>query len=203
MALVTKKNLQYYHKARDLIHDGDVLLYRASWKLSNKLIAKIGKSPYCHAAMAGWWRGQQGQRERLFLLETVQFRGARTSALSEQVKKYPGQWDVYRVDQGKSFYQAKAVRYMIDLVSTKYGWCALGRAALLHLPFIRYMLTPEKEDELGEFPFCSMAVSAALRAGRFDPCTKLADTFTEPGDLAESLEYKFTLDWDPIIGDGK
>jgi hypothetical protein len=84
---------------------------------------------------------------------------------------------------------------MIGLVGARYGWLALARAACVHLPFVRWMLPAGSEDKLGRLPFCSMAVSAALRAGGFDPCPLLSDDFTEPGDLADSpaLQYKFTL----------
>lgn len=191
--ITTELNLQGYPNVRDKIRDGDILFFHRNWRPSNWLITKLGRtaSPYCHAGMACWWR------ERLFLLETVQRGGGRALALSTQVDACPGHWDVYRISSTyrRNWSAAKSVRHMIGLVGERYGWGALIRASLVHLPFVRWMQSPAEEDVPGELPFCSMAVSAALRAGGFDPCPHLTDSFTEPGDLADSpaLQYQFTL----------
>lgn len=99
---------------------------------------------------------------------------------------------------------------MIEITGIDYGWVNLARAALLHLPVIRFLVRPEERDDGGSQesevahasppslslpPFCSQAVSSAMRAGGIDPAPNLADRLTEPGDLARSpvYAYKFTL----------
>ena len=60
--LATEINLVDYQSSRAKIHDGDILMFRRNHRFSNWLITQFGRtpSPYCHAAMACWWR------ERLF-----------------------------------------------------------------------------------------------------------------------------------------
>ncbi len=63
-------------------------------------------------------------------------------------------------------------------------------------PVLRWFVQPSHEDglPLADNPFCSAAVSAALRAGGWDPVKNLADQDTTPGDLERAdLTYLFTL----------
>ena len=81
-----------YEKARLLIRDGDILLYRVDKRWSNMAIAYFGDSPYVHAGMAFW--SEFAGRDRLFLAETIQYWGGRYVPMSGQIKGWPGQWDV-------------------------------------------------------------------------------------------------------------
>jgi hypothetical protein len=185
-----------YSQARRRIRDGDLLLFRRKSGVMQKLITVAGRSEYCHAAMAAWWNG------RLMCLETVQGRGGRAVLLSHVVGEDPNLIDVYRVVRGcqRRFDRAGAVLAMIETTGKRYGWTNLARAAMYHLPIVRLFTIPLDDDRAnGSLPFCSDAVSRALRAGGIDPVPNLSDAGTEPGDLARSavIAYRFTLSLDP------
>jgi len=184
-----------YRVARAKIRDGDVLLFRRAQGLASRLIATAGRSEYCHAAMAAWWN------ERLMCLETVQTHGGRAVMLSTAVVDGPDLIDVYRVKTNRRrFKRDLAVKVMIEITGKRYGWPNLMRAAMLHLPVVRLFTIPLDDDRASNgLPFCSDAVSRALRAGGVDPVPHLADAGTEPADLARSaaVEYRFTLSLDP------
>jgi hypothetical protein len=184
-----------YSIARKKIRDGDLLLFRRENRLTSRLIAAAGRSEYCHAAMAAWWN------ERLMCLETVQTHGGRAVMLSTAVAESPNLIDVYRIKATRRrFDPSAAVRAMIEITGKRYGWSNLLRAAMVHLPVLRMFTSPLDNDRAnGTLPFCSDAVSRALRAGGIDPVPHLADAGTEPADLARSaaVAYRFTLSPDP------
>ena len=115
--------------------------------------------------------------------------------MSNQVKASVGKWDIYRVVH-KDYNRDAAVRKMIELIGVPYGWRALLKTGLLHLPLGR-KLWPRtiEEDTYTGFPHCAMATSRAARAGGVDLYPSRSDLFTEPGHLALSLDtrYRFTL----------
>jgi len=184
-----------YRDARRKIRGGDLLLFRPRGFIS-QAIAVAGRSEYTHAAMAGWWNG------RLMCVEMCA-RGGRARLLSNVVRRSPGTIDVYQAGSALnagaagSFSRRAAVRAMIDITGRRYGWFNLFRAALLHLPLLRFVVQPELDDAADDAwpPFCSQAVAAATRAGGVDPVPNLADRLTEPADLARSAfyAYRFTL----------
>jgi len=180
-----------YNAARGKIRDGDVLLFRRRRGFLSKLIAVAGRSEYCHAAMAAWWN------DRLMCLETVQGCGGRAVLLSTLVEDAPGRIDVFRaLPKLRRFRRLSAVEAMIEITGRRYGWPALVKAALVHLPMVRFLVRAETNDAAdGHLPFCSQAVAWAYRLGGLDLAPNLADRQTEPGDLARSaaLEYRFTL----------
>jgi hypothetical protein len=184
-----------YNTAREKIRDGDVLLFRRRRGLMGKLIATAGRSAYSHAAMAAWWN------DRLMCLETAQGCGGRAVLLSTLVEDAPGRIDVFRaLPKLRRFHRRSAVETMIEITGRRYGWTALVKAALVHLPFVRFMVRVETDDAAdGHLLFCSQAVARAYRLGGLDPVPNLADRMTEPGDLARSavLEYRFTLGPNP------
>lgn len=180
-----------YHDVRRRIHGGDLLLFRPRGILT-RAIAVAGRSEYTHAAMAGWCG-------RLMCIEMCS-RGGRAQLLSNVVRRSPGVIDVYQAASARDvrpFSRRAAVRAMIDLTGRRYGWFNLFRAAMLHLPLVRFFVRPEADDKADAAwpPFCSQAVAAATRAGGVDPVPNLADRLTEPADLARSnfYTYRFTL----------
>lgn len=181
-------------EVKDTIRDGDVLMFRHGPSLYQKAIAAAGRSDYSHAAMAAWWG------DELMVLEVTDGHGGRAVTLESQVKRFPGRYDVFRTNPSKRerYNRRGAVKYMRSLAGVEYGRKNLLRVALLHLPFVRWFSKPVTNDEEnGSTPFCSQAVSAALRiGGGVDPVLLLADKSTEPGDLARSpfLEYVCTLE---------
>jgi hypothetical protein len=182
--------LTVYSEARHKIHDADLLLFRRrNWY--TRVIAVAGRSPYVHAAMAGWWK------DRLMCVEMTSG-GGRAQLLSNLVASWPGVIDVYDANAlGRRFSREKALRVMIGITGKRYGWVNLFRAALLHLPVFRFLAQPDANDiESSTWPsFCSQAVAMADREGGVDPVPNLADRLTEPADLSRSsfYNYRFTL----------
>ncbi len=179
-----------YSEVRDQIRDGDLLLYRAKQKLSNRLIAR-GTRLLAHAAMAAWWGNV------LMLVEMVQTGGGRAVTLSSQVKGWPGQYDLYSTNPHRlEFNRRLAADAMIRLAGTPYGWRALLRMFVRRLPIVRLCVKPADDDQAnGTMPHCSAAITRACRIGGQDPVKNLADWATTPADLGRSpfFRYQFTL----------
>ena len=194
-----------YSAVRQEIRNADLLLLEGGgW------IARAGRSPYRHAAMASWWGTD------LMLIEMVQWHGGRAVTLSSQVERFPGRWDVFRAAPGgdrrwPDFHRVEAVRFMRRLAGQPYGWWSILAISCLHLPGLwrlpwarriarrgdRCEAVPDGSlaDAFGP-AICSEGVSAAYRlGGGIDPVPGLADRLTEPGDLARSqfFAYQFTL----------
>jgi hypothetical protein len=187
---MSERILVDYSEARDKIRDADLLLFRRRNWIAG-LIAVAGRSPYVHAAMAGWWK------DRLMCVEMTSG-GGRAQLLSNVVERWPGIVDVYQANAThRRFSREKAVRTMIGITGKRYGWMNMFRAALLHMPAFRFLVRPDTNDlDASRWPpFCSQAVTAADREGGVDPVPNLADRLTEPADLARSsfYRYQFTL----------
>ena len=180
-----------YSEARRRIRDGDLLLFRPRG-LIWRAIAVAGRSQYTHAAMAGWWNG------RLMNVEMTSG-GGRAQLLSNIVDRWPGVIDVYEANAERKhhFSRSRALGAMIGITGVPYGRWNLFRAAMIHMPLLRFLVPADMDDaEMSQWPpFCSMAVSMACRRAGVDPVPELADRMTEPADLARSLffKYRFTL----------
>lgn len=172
------------------IHDADLLLFRRRGP-----IAIAGRGVHSHAAKAAWWG------DELFCLEVREWHGGRAVTLDSQVRKYPGRIDVFRANPGNrwpDFDRTRSTHFLRRLAGCDYGYAAVARAALLHLPIVRWWVKASTEDSAIDRrpPFCSQACAMADRlGGGVDPVPYLADRLTEPADLARSsfYEYQFTL----------
>lgn len=170
--------------------DGDLLLFR-----SRGLISIAGRGVHSHAAKVAWWE------DTPFCVEVREWFGGRAVTLASQVDRYPGRIDLFRANPEGRWpeYDAKgATQYMRYLAGCDYGYASVVQAALLHLPFVRTLMTADVEDEAVSRrpPFCSQACAMADRlAGGVDPAPYLADRLTEPADLARSpfYEYQYTF----------
>ena len=124
-----------YADVRGEIRDADLLLFRRrNWY--TRLISVAGRSPYVHAAMAGWWK------DRLMCVEMTSG-GGRAQLLSNIVERWPGACDVYRANAARRrFSRQRTLAAMIAITGKPYGRLNLGRAALLHLPIFRFWFRP-------------------------------------------------------------
>ncbi len=188
----TDPNPVYMADVQTLICSGDLLLFRGRG-LASRLISYAGRSRYTHAARVVRW-GRD-----LFCCEVREWVGGRAVTLESQVKKFPGQIDVFEANPDGlfPFYDRPAAdRYMRRLAGCDYGYRAILSAALLRVPFLRATVSDRIEVEgKNQPPFCSAACAQAERAGGVDVVPHLADALTEPGDLARSnfYRYRFTL----------
>lgn len=188
---MSERILEIYDDVRSQIRSGDLLLFRPHKDPASLAIAAGGRSEYSHAALAAWWD------ETLMLLE-MSFGGGRAVTLSSQVELAPGCWDVFQTNpqRVKGFCKKKAVENMIRAMGTPYGWGNLWYLVWRKLPIVRLFARPVSDDRQNGSPMiCSQAVSRACRWAGFDPVPELADSMTEPGDLARSpfFRYRFTL----------
>jgi hypothetical protein len=176
--------------ARTYIRDADLLLFRRRGP-----IAIAGRGVHSHAAKAAWWG------DELFCLEVREWHGGRAVTLDSQVRRYAGRIDVFRANPNNrwpEFDRTRSTHMMRRLAGCGYGYAAVARAAMLHLPFVRWWVRASTEDGAIDRrpPFCSQACAMADRVGgRVDPVPHLADRLTEPADLARSpfYQYLFTL----------
>ncbi len=196
-----------YRKARSRINNGDMLLFMRGEGLFSALISVAGRSEYSHAGMAVWLdardckrlaKQRPGLTPGLYCAHTVEGRGGCLDRLSDLVKQYPGRITVRKpIPELQAKYdRRKAKSAILKIVGKPYGWSAIKRAMLAHLPFVRvavfrWLLPFMLDDgENGSLPFCSMAVSRAARAAGVDPVPNLGDGWTEPGNLAQSAAFE-------------
>ena len=188
------RNLVCLSQYGSLIRDGDLLLFRGRGLVS-RLIGVAGRSDYTHAARAIWWG------DLLFCCEVRELKSGRAVTLESQVRKFPGEIDVFETNPGqrwREYDRRGAARYMRRLAGCDYGYFGVLKAALRHLPLWRFWVRPDMNDrrETSRPPYCSQACAMADRlGGKVDPVPHLADRMTEPADLARSAfyRYRFTL----------
>jgi len=190
MSASVTERLAGYGEVRSRIQDGDLLLFRR-----RSLISQAGRGSHSHAAKAAWWG------EDLFCVEIREWVGGRAVTLSSQVRRFSARIDVFEVnpdDRWPEYDRHGAVRFMRRLAGCQYGYASLIGAAIVHLPIVRWLISPSFDDSSIDRrpPFCSQACALADRlGGSVDPVPHLADRFTEPADLARSpfYRYRFTL----------
>lgn len=180
-------------EAADEIDDGDLLLFRGRGWLSTA-IAWGGRSAYSHAARAARWEGI------LFCCEVREWYGGRAVTLASQLPRYPDGIDVFEANPDNrwpEYDRRGALRWTLAQATGEYGYRALCRAVWQRTRCGR--LGAAFADEVcGGAAFCSQACAAADRlGGGVDPTPHLADGFTEPGDLARSLFYRYRCTLSP------
>ena len=170
-----------YREARGMIQDGDLLLWLPS-TLSGNAITTVTHSLYSHAAMAAWWR------DHLMVLESVQWRGGDTARLSDQVARWPGLCDVYRVP---GEYRWCAVDAAIERIHVPYGWLSLAHIlARKYLGLCRhseYIVPPTTPL------VCSAFVCDSYRRAGLDLVPGKPAWAAEPGDIAKAGKYLLTI----------
>ncbi len=209
------KNFIYlnYDKAKPLIEEGDVLLFRSNnWY--SFFIKKISQSLYSHSALASW-HSTNGEEGILEILEFHLFSGGAAKNLKNMVEQYPGIIDVYRPsptryelkyypDNGvlvnEKKYDGKAVtNTMRRLTALPYSLLKIGLLAKGYSFGLRLLNNVKaiSDDTLKKsFSYvCSTSVAHSMNANGYDLIKNLSDSKTKPGDLASSssLNYLFTL----------
>lgn len=192
--------------ATEEIQDGDLLLFRGKGFIA-RVIQFFTNSIYSHAGMVTWVNG------RPFCAEIREGVGGRLVTLESQVRRCPNCIDVYRFNpdglmQDENVKRSQAARYMERLAGCHYGYWAVARAALAHLPLVRLLLARTKAGKaLRELdtkaaatrkspPFCSMGVDLSWWQGAsVDIVPELESELTEPVHLSRSylFRYQFTL----------
>lgn len=202
-----------FQKARELLAEGDVLLFRGRGFWSY-FIKKAAEGRYSHVGLASS-HGTNGDR----IWECVEFRewkGGRSVNLSTYLSRYEGEVDVYRPSSAKRAYvfnternevipvtiglNAKAVtNIMRKMTGLPYGWKRIMLLAQMKMPLLRffYSIDSISDDSIKDliYPICSTAVAYSFAKTGFDLVHNRADSATEPSDIARSplLSYIFTI----------
>jgi hypothetical protein len=179
-----------YSSVRDMIEDGDILLFAGTDSLS-WIIRTVTRSNYSHAGIAAWWG------TRLMVMEARRI-GVRASRLSHVVAGYHGGVQLWKVtpppgaelpvrlkvtefaqtELGRNYSVEKVIGYWRRLYSKR-----LGSDSKLSLP-----QKAQKNGSPDDF-FCSEYVSYAWRQAGL-ALTDQPDYFTTPEDLATSKYLK-------------
>lgn len=171
------------------LKDCDQLQFRGQ-AITSRLIKMAGRGVHSHSAKLIWVKGIP------FVVEVREWVGGRAVTLESQVKKYPGQIDVFRTNPDNSFLYSreKAAKYMLHLCGSPYGWGHIKVASFAHLFGVRLITEVNlNDDDLPKGPpFCSEACAIADRlGGGYDPVPYLSDDMTYPADLTRSTFYKY------------
>jgi hypothetical protein len=163
-----------YNKVREQIRNADVLLFRNT-SLKSKIICWLLKKHYTHTAIAAWWN------QRLMVIESVEKKGVRTLPLSEAIRKYHGDIDLY-----KPALSDKKRQEIVDDASSFLGldyglWAAIKLGIALLLKERRLNV-----EEVRETLICSEAVSKFFRRNGCDLCPEISDGNTHPDDISQS-----------------
>jgi hypothetical protein len=165
----------HYGGIRRAIRDGDILLFRGkSW--ISRVIRRVTRSPYSHAAIVAWWG------DRLMVLEAVG-KGIVVSRMSIVVNQYSGKVELWTTDEDLA--RPEVIRTAQRLLGKRYSLYKLIRN-------LRRMLfgRPPHEEADPEAPpddfVCSEFVSRVWRAGGIDLVADAPDLYTKPSDIAKS-----------------
>lgn len=197
-----------YDQAKELIQEGDILLFRGSGVIGF-LIKRYTGGVHSHVALAH----KDGD-----VLECVEFRefmGGRSVSLKSQVDNSPLNIDVFRPVKSISYEEMDAegntklieknyteetasamTEDIIRWTGQPYGWSNIWKMFLRFIPGARLFQQNINDDEVAKAKVCSTAVTVALRRNFMDPVPYLADDRVSPADLARSpiLQYLFTID---------
>jgi len=197
-----------YDQAKELIQEGDILLFRGSGTIGF-LIKRYTGGLHSHVALAH----KDGD-----ILECVEFRefmGGRSVSLKSQVDNSPLNIDVFRPVKSISYEEMDAegntklieknyteetasamTEDIIRWTGQPYGWSNIWKMFLRFIPGARLFQQNINDDEVAKAKVCSTAVTVALRRNFMDPVPYLADDRVSPADLARSpiLQYLFTID---------
>ena len=197
-----------YDQAKELIKEGDILLFRGSGVIGF-LIKRYTGGVHSHVALAH----KDGD-----VLECVEFRefmGGRSVSLKSQVDSSPLNIDVFRPVKSISYEEMDAegntklieknyteetasamTEDIIRWTGQPYGWSNIWKMFLRFIPGARLFQQNINDDEVAKAKVCSTAVTVALRRNFMDPVPYLADDRVSPADLARSpiLQYLFTID---------
>jgi hypothetical protein len=210
------KYVSFKH-AKNLIEEGDFLLFRSGGGFISWLINRAGETTYSHIGICSWHFSQD---KTLGLLECVEFRelyGGRTISLERYVEQNDKRIDVYRpaspiktlwldndsmkVVSKEAMYDGKLItNEMRQLTGLPYGYRRILWIASHKLPILRafYDITSVMNDEEsnGEvYPVCSSILAFCSTKLGYDFTKNRGDQWMEPSDFARSsyLNYILTL----------
>jgi len=199
-----------FEKARNLLKEGDVLLFSGN-SIVSKLIQRAGEGKYSHVGVASSV-GSNGDK----IWECVEFRewkGGRSVNLERYIEQEKS-IDVYRpvssrkiivpvsgipVEFDVKFDGKKVTNMMRRMTGLPYGWKRIAWIASYKLPILRLFYNidtvTDDTDHKIVYPVCSTAVAHSFSKVKYDLTHHRSDNSMEPSDIARSplLFYIFTI----------
>ena len=197
-----------FEKAKDILQEGDILLFRGSGLISF-LIQRYTGGLHSHVALAS------KNKDTWMCVEFREFKGGRSVSLHSQVKDNPTNIDVFRPVNSVSYQEmiydgtiknvdknytpevaAAMTGDVIKWTGQPYGWKNIFQMFMRFIPGARIFKQDTNDDDVTKAKVCSTAVTVALRKEFMDPVPYLADDRVSPADLARSpiIQYLFTID---------
>ena len=197
-----------YEQAKEILQEGDILLFRGEGLISF-LIKRYTGGVHSHVALASKYNNTW------MCVEFREFKGGRSVSLLSQVEENKKNIDVFRPVKTISYDKMDKngniclveKKYTKDIASAMtediikwtgqpYGWINIFKMFLRFIPFARIFQQNINDDDVAKAKVCSTAVTVALRKEFMDPVPYLADERVSPADLARSpvLQYLFTID---------
>lgn len=199
-----------YHEAKNLIQEGDVLLFKAGGFIGRGIILYTS-GKHSHVALAHW------DRDNLYCVEQREFKGGRSVLLDSQVNKY--YIDVYRpkpefwhghidTNSGKAVWEKKVLseetkhnitNTALELTGQPYGWGNIWEFCKCYLPLLHLVKLFKKngtnDHKMPKNFVCSTVITYSYRKYYADPCPNLADSRTSPADISRSalFDYMFSI----------
>ncbi len=166
-----------YEESRELIKNGDVIMYRGR-SLESKIIRWATGSRYSHAGLAAWWNN------RLMVMEAVG-KGVVVTPISKNVRSYPGRVEWFTsIEEIPEDQRLRMIEFAQLELGKEY---ALWRALFLGIRVL-FQRTVESRDNLRRERqlFCSHYVAQAYNSIGRDLKKEVSDRFMSPGDIATS-----------------
>ena len=201
-----------FNKAKYLLREGDVLLFRGRSGFSF-LIKRASEGKYSHVGVVSG-HGDNGSTT-WECVEFLEGAGGRSVNLETYLGLYKGTIDVYRPSSTKEIseynaenglvtktinFNGKSITNIIrKMTGLPYGWKRILLIAQMKVPLLRWFYSMDKlvDDSIDEiiYPVCSTIVAYAFNHVGYDLVHHRSTNYTEPSDIARSplLSYLFTL----------
>jgi hypothetical protein len=200
-------NIVAYSKAKEVIKEGDILLFRGSG-IIGFFIKRYTGGVHSHVGVV------HKDGDILECVEFREFKGGRVVSLKGQVDAHPLKIDVFRPVSTISYdimdtegnIETLEKKYTKDVAKSmtediirwtgqSYGWKNIWKMFSRFVPIVRLFKQNIDDDEVAHAKVCSTAVTISLRRNYMDPVPYLADERVSPADLARSplIQYLFTI----------
>lgn len=213
-----------YNEAKNLLQEGDVLLFRRPNSFWSSLIRASGDSLYSHCALVSFTYGNScnitNNEENDSIIEAIEIKegvGGRTISLERYINTYDGQIDCFRPNSEHvrtyfdcsnrklcqtviKFNGRSVTNEMRRLTGVSYGWSRIWSMAMRSFVAWRYLFNSrdtfdDSVRSLYHF-ICSNAIAYCFSKNFVDLVHERSDEYVSPANLANSilLDYIFTLE---------
>lgn len=203
-----------FEQAKDLLKEGDILLFRGSGIISN-LIKIAGAGAYSHVAIAScvndeWeviefreWLGGRSVNLYNYLIDSIKSKSYIDvyRSTDEYTSLFFNYIDKKLIRKKVKFDGKKVTQCMRNLTGLPYSYKRIFLILKIKLFKLNLLRNIEKitsnipTDEI-VYPVCSTVISHCFSRNKFGLLKNRSDEYMEPSDISRSpyLNYLFTLD---------